>query len=417
MESEPVGLTEIALGTPVTVASAVTTNETGGYEFPDMIYGNTYSVTPSKDINHLNGVTTIDAYVLSDHLAGIQALNNPYQMVAGDANHSDDLTEEDVTEIEDAILFNESGFPANTSWRFIDASYIFPITSNPWAQTFPESATVTNIVQDEIVNFVGIKTGDLNGTANPMNFAGNESDERDGEDLILTTTDYDLVEGEDYEITFTTSDLADIIAYQFTLDFTPDALTINEVVTGNLTTAKFGQTKLEEGALTGLWFNKMHLDFSGENTAFTLRFTANTSGKLSGFLNINSRFTTAISYHQDNAESGVQLEFREPEVEEEEEEEEMEPTITDFALLGCNPNPFARKTTLTFEVPQDSPVSFSFYTLQGKEIFTHAATYSAGTHTLEVTRADLNMNNDALLLYRMKSGEFTDSGKLVLVRQ
>jgi len=68
-------------------------------------------------------------------------------------------------------------------------------------------------------------------------------------------------------------------------------------------------------------------------------------------------------------------------------------------------------------VPQDSPVTFSFYTLQGKEIFTHTETYSAGTHTLEVTRTDLNMDYDALLLYRMKSGEFTDSGKLVLVRQ
>ena len=337
-------------------------------------------------------------------------------MVAGDANRSDDLTEEDVTEIEDAILFNETGFPSNTSWRFIDASYIFPITSNPWAQTLPEDATVENIEEDAIVNFVGIKTGDLNGTANPMNLTGNDSDERDGEDLVLTTTDYDLVEGENYEITFTTSDLADIIAYQFTLDFAPDALTINEVIAGDLSNVKFGQTKLSEGALTALWFNKMHEDLSGENEAFTIRFTADTSGKLSGFLSISSRYTTALSYHQDISESSVQLEFVEPEIEEE-EEEETEPVITDFALLGCNPNPFARKTTLAFEVPQDSPVTFSFYTLQGKEIFTHTATYSAGTHTLEVTRADLNMDNDALLLYRMTSGEFTDSGKLVLVRQ
>jgi hypothetical protein len=412
-ESEPVGLTEIKLGNPAIVAAAITT-ESGGYEFPDMVYGSSYTVTPSKDINHLNGVTTIDAYVLSDHLTGVQALNNPYQMVAGDANRSDDLTEEDVTEIEDAILFNESGFPMNTSWRFIDASYIFPITSNPWAQTFPENATVENIEEDVVVNFVGVKTGDLNGTANPMNFTGNDADERDGEDLILTTTDYDLVAGEDYEINFTTSDMATIIAYQFTLDFAPDALTINELEMGNLDNAKFGQTKLNEGALTGLWFNKTHSDFSGENTAFTLRFTANQSGKLSGFLNINSRFTTALSYHEDNSEASVQLEFREPVIE---EEEEMEPVITDFALLGCNPNPFARKTTLAFEVPQDSPVTFSFYTLQGKEIFTHTASYSAGAHTLEVTREDLNINTDALLLYRMKSGEFTDSGKLVLVRQ
>jgi hypothetical protein len=209
--------------------------------------------------------------------------------------------------------------------------------------------------------------------------------------------------------------LASIIAYQFTLDFAPAALSINEVIMGNLMDAKFGQTKLDEGALTGLWINKTHSDFSGENTAFTLRFTANTNGRLSDFLNINSRFTTALSYHQDNSEASVQLEFREPDIEV--EEGEIEPTITDFALLGCNPNPFARKTTLAFEVPQDSPVTFSFYTLDGKEIFTHTETYSAGTHTLEVTRADLDIEYDALLLYRMKSGEFTDSGKLVLVRQ
>ena len=50
-------------------------------------YGD-YLVTPFKDDNFLNGVTTYDLVLISKHNLGIEPLDSPYKMVAADANKS-----------------------------------------------------------------------------------------------------------------------------------------------------------------------------------------------------------------------------------------------------------------------------------------------------------------------------------------
>lgn len=407
-ENEPVAQAVVALGN-ANVGDDMT-DAIGSYAFLDMDLGNHYIVSPSKDINYNNGVTTIDAYILNDHISGTELLANSYQHIAGDADKSSDLTANDVTQIEDVILYNTNGFPVNTSWRFCDANHIFVDANNPLAQSFPESISIQNLSEDITANFIGIKIGDLNGTSIATNINSDSSEERADDDLVFEVVDITLISGETYTIELKSKDLVNYIAYQFTLDFDVNALTVEEWSNSNFEGQKIGTTKLQDGALTTLWFDKNQAELSGENAVFTLKFKANVNGKLSDYLNISSRYTTALSYLKDKSEVGVVLEYIQ-------RADEPVDDIKDFALIGNKPNPFARKTNIVFEVPQESDVQFTFYTVTGVQLYTTTATYEKGVHELGVSRELLNIETDGIILYRMESGSFAKSSKMIMVQQ
>ena len=71
----------------------------------------------------------------------------------------------DLVEIRKLILFINDAFPDLNSWRFVDADYVFPNPTNPFASTFPEVINFNDLTEDEIANFMAIKVGDVNGSA------------------------------------------------------------------------------------------------------------------------------------------------------------------------------------------------------------------------------------------------------------
>ncbi len=50
----------------------------------------------------------------------------------------------------------------------MDASFVFPNTKNPFETPFPEIKSFNNLFDSKKVDFVGIKIGDVNESANPM---------------------------------------------------------------------------------------------------------------------------------------------------------------------------------------------------------------------------------------------------------
>jgi hypothetical protein len=80
-------------------------------------------------------------------------------------------------ELRKLILFIHPTFPANKSWRFIPASFVFPNPLDPWETPFPESIEVEDFFMERLdINFIGIKIGDVNGNASPSPFSENETD-------------------------------------------------------------------------------------------------------------------------------------------------------------------------------------------------------------------------------------------------
>jgi hypothetical protein len=107
----------------------------------------TYTLTPTKDDNPLNGVTTYDLVLISKHILGLEPLTTPYKMIAADANRSGSITTFDIVEFRKLILGIYNELPNNTSWRFVDKAFSFPNPNNPFQSTFPENISDQQPVQ------------------------------------------------------------------------------------------------------------------------------------------------------------------------------------------------------------------------------------------------------------------------------
>ncbi|MEO1264004.1 MAG: hypothetical protein AAFZ15_34685, partial [Bacteroidota bacterium] len=106
-------------------------NNEGNY-FIQLPEGGNYTVTPSKNDNHINGVTTFDAVILTRHILNVELLDSPYKIIAADINNSKTVTTFDVVEQRRLILNIYSNFPNNSSWRFVPEDFEFPNPLNPF---------------------------------------------------------------------------------------------------------------------------------------------------------------------------------------------------------------------------------------------------------------------------------------------
>lgn len=125
------------------------------------------SILPSKLSDADNGVTTFDMVLISRHILGLVPLDTPYKQITADANRSGSVSTLDMVEIRKVILGLQPGFAQNTSWRFID-NYLFPDPADPFEGPFPEFISFNNLSGLEIADFIAVKIGDVNGSADPL---------------------------------------------------------------------------------------------------------------------------------------------------------------------------------------------------------------------------------------------------------
>jgi hypothetical protein len=143
------------------------TDQNGRYVVSQLTKGYDYSLVPQKADAQLNGVTTFDLIMISQHILGVRPFTSPYQFIAADINQSRSITTLDIILLRRAILnidtlLNKDG----VSWVFVNKNYSFPNLNNPLATFAPQAANFNNLPSTQTsVNFVGIKLGDLNDNA------------------------------------------------------------------------------------------------------------------------------------------------------------------------------------------------------------------------------------------------------------
>jgi uncharacterized repeat protein (TIGR01451 family) len=143
----------------------VTTDANGYYEL-EIPEGEDAIIAPFRNNDPLNGVSTLDKLLIERHILGIEPLDSPYKLIAADVNHTGSITASDVVTVYDVILNVITEFPDNTSWRFVTSATIFPDPENPFAEPFDEAIAINDIAADVTgANFIAIKVGDVNGTA------------------------------------------------------------------------------------------------------------------------------------------------------------------------------------------------------------------------------------------------------------
>jgi hypothetical protein len=365
----------------------------GHFQFSKSLpLASTFTVTPSKDDNPLNGVSTYDLVLMSRHILGQTPIQTPYAMIAADINNSGSITTFDIVELRKLILGVYTTFPVNTSWRFVPQAFNFPNAFNPFESAFPEQIADTLPHVNGNYNFVGIKVGDVNGNAIVGASAG--AQERSNRVLRFDLTDQ-IMEA-DTAYTLTLKPVEDVLGYQFTLKL--NGLELIEILPGkNMSADNFAVFRHEAGTM-------LTVSAEIQPGTFELRVKASASGKLSQMLEVSSQITRAEAYGPDGVPMDVMLHFNTDTSQR-----------TDFELYQNQPNPFTDKTSIGFYLPEAGSATLSVLDDSGRLLFSQTAAYAKGYNTITINRSLLPANG--LLFYRLATAADQATRTMMVIGQ
>ena len=129
----------------------ITTDETGNYTFMANV-GETYTIACSREDAPLNGVSTFDLVLGLQHILHTQSITNPYLRIAADVNNSGTISVADLWKMRQLILGMDTTWDIPT-WQFV-------------SEQLEDTAPIQiELRENQIIDFVGVKTGDLNGNS------------------------------------------------------------------------------------------------------------------------------------------------------------------------------------------------------------------------------------------------------------
>jgi hypothetical protein len=372
----------------------VNTNESGTYVFSPMTHGGTYHIVPFKDGDDMNGVSTLDVVMIQRHILGIEKLKTPYQVIAADANKSESVTAADLTEIRKLILGNIPSFPNNTSWRFVDAGYKFPDATDPWIGKIAERYFVDKLESNMDVNFIGIKTGDVNGSAKGHN-VNDETEARTSTRLIIG--DQKVMSGEIIEIPVLADENS--IVYGLQAQLIANGLIIRDI--------KEKSIKVEDDNFAIRSSNMANLSISIPNgtrvykdkVLFVIEAEVLHGGQLSDMIKLGNEMSAEI-YTNDLSAQSIAIGWRTDH-------------LSAFALSNVTPNPWNTQTQISFDLPADGMVSFKVKDYTGKKVISTVDQYTAGQNTIQINRSDLGQSG--VYVYKLRYEDKVITGKMILI--
>ncbi|PHN01113.1 T9SS type A sorting domain-containing protein, partial [Flavilitoribacter nigricans] len=375
--------------------ASMTTGNDGHYIFSALDEGFDYTITPQLDANPLNGVSTFDLVLMSKHILGLQTLDTPYKVLAADVNNDGRVTALDAISLRRLILNIDNKFTNNTSWRFVDASYVFSNALNPWADEFPEVININDLagaIQD--ADFVAIKVGDmsLDAKANALMV---ETRSKQGV-FALNAENVSMQAGNEYRVEVTAAELAKLQGFQGTLTFDNSKVELVDLEYGAATANNFGMHLVGEGMITTSWDGKAE----NNEVLFTLVVRARTEAELSNVLSINSRVTVAEAYGSNDELMDLAIDFGNGEV-----------VSAGFELGQNAPNPFRTQTTINYSLPEAADVTFTITDAAGKLVQVLRTSGVQGKNVLTLERKDLPAG---VLFYTLTTDDFTATRSMVV---
>lgn len=389
--------------------SADETDETGGFHFEKIHAGQAVTIKPTKDVNPMNGVSTLDLSLISRHILGQKPLGSPLKIIAADINRNGQVTTGDLVQLRKTILGEYLDFPQNDSWRFVPKSHVFANPAMPLSTQFPEEAAFSELTNSQLnLDFWGIKTGDVNGDAVANNFNNPSSDDRSGNDLFLKINDRNFRRGELVEVIFQT-DFSVASGLQTTLEFDQNALIFNELnenSTTDFTEKNISTARLADGKLPISWFAKTG-ETAAENNLFSVKFRAAADGKLSETLRLGNFPTTTTAFDGDGLTYNLKLIFEDGQA----QEDEPAPRLS---LAQNEPNPAVGETKIRFSLPENGPATLRLFDPMGREVWQTSGDFGAGDNEFRFDASALGLPG-GLYIYRLDAPSGSLAHKLDLI--
>ncbi len=377
-----------------TMLNSMVTNLDGAYEFVLPIGGD-YSITPMKNDDVANGVSTFDLVLMSKHILNVRLLDSPYKVLAADANRSGGISTLDLVAVRKVVLRLTNEFPNNTSWRFVEKSHLFTDANNPWNTTIPELTNINNLDAPQLeMNFTAIKVGDVNGDSKANGILGVDDRTFNG-NFEFKVEEQNFKAGEQVKVVFNAEDLQTVDGYQFTIKFNEQVLELVTIENGVATAEHFGTAMAANGYITSSWNGT-----ATDNEAFTMIFIAKANGTLSNEIAISSALTNAEAY-EGNDYKNVSINFG------------SDVVSNEFALYQNTPNPFKGETVIGFDLPKAAAATLTVSDVSGKILKVVNGDFAKGYNTFTLSSEALS---SGVLYYQLDTEEFTKTMKMVVIK-
>lgn len=380
-------------------ASVLTDNE-GFYAFPNMPIGGQYIIKPEMDDSAVKGVSTLDLVLIQKHILGLRELGNPYRHIAADINNDQNISALDIVSLRKVILGLTESFPNNDIWNFINKDFVFFDETNPLASSYEDEYQISDLSEDMDINFLAIKTGDINFSAELNGFQNAETRSFEVFDIALATSE-EITNGL-LSVPFVSAKNIELNGYQFTVDYDQTLVSFKDIKMGKssvLTDENFG-IHAADGKITVSWHSADLTQFSSNNALFSIEFMSKGKGLISDAIDLNSTITKAEAYVGENV-LDVKLLNRE--------------SSTDGRLLVYQntPNPFANSTEINFGIPQSGEVSLTVHSLTGQVMYQLDKYYNAGSHTITLNRE--NLDYTGVLYYTVQFAGDSQTKQMIII--
>jgi len=229
------------------------TDFNGQYLLTDLTAGNDYIISADKTDSYLNGLSIMDILLIKKHLLEIQLLPTPYDIIAADVNGDLTISVQDIILIRNLILGVIPHFGKTPVWQFIPKAYKFKNPKNPLPEDYPISYNLPNLHSNQVgVDFIGIKTGDVN--LDWIEGKAHQLESRATDFFTLTLNEEKLEANREYVIPVYTRQFNNIAGFQFALKFDP-SITIQKLTAQSIPDFDEQNYRKSENHLNVLWYD------------------------------------------------------------------------------------------------------------------------------------------------------------------
>jgi len=379
LDRQPLDRTEVIIENLTGLTT--TTNKEGFFELDSIPIGTDVNITPVLNDNPLLGITTLDIILLQQHLLGLDELDNPYQIIAGDVNVNGSLDAADLIEIRRLILGSTSEFRSANSYSFIPEtlSFINPFDPFENGQILGLSTTLNNY--DDAINFSAVKMGDVN-----QSYL--EADQRSSQTI---TMEYEVVEmGRYIELNIKAKQDIDILGLQTTLQFNPELLQLMKIGSNNigLKSDHYNDSHTDEGIIPISWNELLPRAVKEGEVIFRATFERMYDDEV--IFAFNSSHMASELYQEHDR---YQLRL----------EKGAEAIGENFTVFQNAPNPWASSTAIEFNIPTNGEVELNIYDTAMNKLVNKTAYFDAGKNSFTVDYSDLG--STGIYIYEIVHGD------------
>jgi hypothetical protein len=372
----------------------------GSYAFTELDMYNNYGISPARNDNPLNGVSTLDLVLIQKHILGIQKLDTPYKIIAADANNSESVSAIDLVELRKLILGLYNELPSNQSWRFVDKSYEFIDANSPFP--FVEQIDYTQVDTDMIgSDFVAVKIGDVNFSAQANN--DHVIENRSAEYRTVAIEDQSFRSGDLIEIPVYLQESMTLEGLQMMMDIDRKTLVVQSIKPGQIEINEAHYNILDD-KLAISWNSNTSIDVNENEVMFTVVAQALSTSNLSGKILLADDNMRAELYETSSDDLEVY---------------NMQLRLTNegndiFTLHQNIPNPFTHKTKVSFVLPQAGAATLSVMDYSGKVLKVINGNYEQGYN--EITLITQDIAASGILYYKLETNSHTATNKMILLK-